>query len=343
RLAVNTRARGPWALPPPMKIGALRSPWRAVPPPFWRPYFLPVRLTSLRSRAARAGARRLISCQVTTRWRMSARGSTAKISSLSSMSPPLPASRVCTLTFILAFLALVGRATVFRLGLLRRGFILGRGLGFRFRRSASFLLGGDRRDFLVARQRRNLVDRRIVDQGSGRQFRFVDLRLRIDQTCRERRRVMTRQLDRVGDGQPAALVARNRALDEQQAADRVGANDLEILLGAIARAHVAGHLLVLENLARVLPLSGRTVRAVRDRNTVGRAETAEAPALHRAGEALAQSDAGNVDHLAGHEMVCANVRADVEQPVIVDTEFRDANLGLNFGLAERGALRLGDV
>src|SRR6478736_6783339 len=97
---------------------------------------------------------------------MSARGSTAKISSLSSMSPPLPASRVCTLTFILAFLALV-TGFAFRLGLARRSvrcFILGSSLGFRLGSSAGFLLGGDRRDFLVARQRRDLVDRCIIDQ-----------------------------------------------------------------------------------------------------------------------------------------------------------------------------------
>src|SRR5689334_14796988 len=94
---------------------------------------------------------------------MSARGSTAKISSSSSMSPPLPASRVCTLTFILAFLALVG----FWLRLVRRsfrGFVLGSSLGFGLSGGARFLLGGDRGDFLVARQRRDLVDRGVIDQ-----------------------------------------------------------------------------------------------------------------------------------------------------------------------------------
>src|SRR5437763_14863725 len=102
---------------------------------------------------------------------MSARGSTAKISSLSSMSPPFPASRVCTLTFISAFLALVG----LWLGLVRRSFrcfILGAGLFgcsslfscCSFRGCAGFLLGRDRRHFLVARKRRNLVDRGVVDQ-----------------------------------------------------------------------------------------------------------------------------------------------------------------------------------
>src|SRR6185437_6357259 len=106
---------------------------------------------------------------------MSARGSTAKISSLSSISPPLPASRVCTLTFILAFLALVG----FGLGLVRRSFrcfIFGR-LGSRsFGCSASFLLRGDRGDFLIARERRDLVDRGLVNQARFRNLQLLDLR-----------------------------------------------------------------------------------------------------------------------------------------------------------------------
>src|SRR3569833_1557109 len=88
---------------------------------------------------------------------MSARGSTAKISSLSSMSPPALASdRVCTLTFILAFLALVG----FRRCLAGRSV---RGL-VRVGRSARVLLGRDRRHFLIAWERRHLVDGRFVDE-----------------------------------------------------------------------------------------------------------------------------------------------------------------------------------
>src|SRR6478672_12844506 len=217
RLDVNTRARGPWALPPPMKIGARRSPWRAVPPPFWRPNFLPVRATSLRSRAARAGARRLTSCQVTTRCRISARGSTAKISSLSSMSPPALASRVCTLTFILAFLAFVGvggrlHAVLSRLGFFifcglgrSGGFSLGSRLGFRLSGSAGFLLAGDRRDFLVARERRDLVDRRVVDQAGGRDFELFDLAA-FEDGGRVRSGIRARKFDRIADRQPAALV-----------------------------------------------------------------------------------------------------------------------------------------
>src|SRR3546814_11437573 len=97
---------------------------------------------------------------------------------------------------------------------------------------------------------------------------------------------MAGQLHRIADEQPAALRARDRALDEEKAALDVGADDFEILLGAVARAHVAGHLLVLEDAARILAVTGRTMRTVADRNTVGRAHTAETPALHRTGKAL---------------------------------------------------------
>ena len=138
-------------------------------------------------------------------------------------------------------------------------------------------------------------------------------------------------------------MARDRALDEQQAADRVRADDLEVLLGAVTGAHVAGHLLVLEDAARILAVTRRTVRAVRDGNAVGGAQTAEVPALHGAGKALALRHAGDVDHLAGNEVVGADVRADVEQRVFGDAELGDLRLGLDLGLAESGALRLGDV
>src|SRR5690348_1466634 len=188
---------------------------------------------------------------------MSARGSTAKISSLSSMSPPALASRVCTLTFILAFLALVG----FGLRLVRlsfRCFVLGSSLGFRLGGSAGFLLGGDRRDFLVARQRRNLVDRGVVDQARLRHFEVLDLAAFEDRS-RIWRSFRTRKLDGVADRQPGALVTGHRALDEQQAADRVRADNFEVLLRAIASAHMAGHLLVLEDAARILAVARRTV------------------------------------------------------------------------------------
>src|SRR6476661_254903 len=280
---------------------------------------------------------------------MSARGSTAKISSLRSMSPPALASRVCTLTFILAFLAFVGargrlRAVLSRLGL----FIvcsLGSVRGVRFSSlgssrlggSAGFLFGSDRGDFLVARKRRNFVNRGVVDQAGYGQFRLIDLRLGVDQARRIWRAITPLHLHRIADAQPAALVTRDRALDEQEAADRIGADDLKILLGPLAGAHVAGHLLVLEDAARILAVTGRTVRPVRNRDAVGGAEAAEIPALHGAGEALALGHAGNVHQLARNEMVRADTRADIEQRVFRDAELGDTNLGLDLGLTERAA------
>ena len=76
---------------------------------------------------------------------------------------------------------------------------------------------------------------------------------------------------------------------------------------------------------------------------MGGAKTAEAPALHGAGKALALGHARNVDHLAGDEMVGGDRRADVEESILGDAEFDDPSLGLDLGLAERAALRLGDI
>ncbi len=82
---------------------------------------------------------------------------------------------------------------------------------------------------------------------------------------------------------------------------------------------------------------------MRDRHAVGRAKAAEAPALHRAGKALALRDAGDVDHLARDEMVGADVRAEIDQRVLGDAKLDDPRLGLDLGLAEGDALRLGEV
>ena len=108
----------------------------------------------------------------------------------------------------LAFLALVGVGLVAsprRRRFHRFGF--GGSLGCSFGRGAGFLLGRDRRDFLVARQRRNFVDRRFIDQARRSCFDSI-CGLRVEQAGRIRRALVARQLDRVVDGQPAALVSR---------------------------------------------------------------------------------------------------------------------------------------
>ena len=207
---------------------------------------------------------------------------------------------------------------------------------------AGFLLGGDGGDLVVARQRRNLVHGGFLDQ-AGRSLLMLDRLAKLLQAGGIGDVVGAGDLDRVLDQQPAALRAGHRALDEEQAAGGVGADDFEILLGAVAGAHMAGHLLVLEDAARILAVAGRAVRAVRDRDAVGGAEALEAPALHRAGKALALGHALDVDELAGDEMVGGKLGADVEQRILVDAELDQLRLGLDLGLAEMAALRLGEV
>src|SRR4030095_12431347 len=114
-----------------------------------------------------------------------------------------------------------------------------------------------------------------------------------------RRFLRQRLLDGVADADPAALGAGNGALDEDQAALDIGRDHAQVQRGDAVDAHVAGHLLVLPGLARVLAAAGRTDRAVRNRHAVSGAQTAEVPALHAAGKALADRGAGDVDELAG--------------------------------------------
>src|SRR3984957_15383953 len=110
-------------------------------------------------------------------------------------------------------------------------------------------------------------------------------------------------LPRAAHGNPAAFDARHRALDQNQAAFDVRLHDLQIERGHPIDTEMAGHFLVLEGLAWILPAAGRTDRAMRDRNTVGGAQTAEIPALHAAGPTLTGRSAGHVDILADEEVI----------------------------------------
>src|SRR3954469_9082244 len=100
---------------------------------------------------------------------------------------------------------------------------------------------------------------------------------------------------------PAALGARNRAFDQDQAAIQIELNDAQVEGGDAIDAHMARHLLVLESLAGVRAAAGRTDRTVRDRDAVGGAKTAEIPALHAAGKPLADRGAGHIDELTDNE------------------------------------------
>src|SRR5262245_9904990 len=156
-------------------------------------------------------------------------------------------------------------------------------------------------------------------------------RLRQPELAGLRRILGQRLLHGVAHRDPAALGARHRALDQDQASLDVGLHDLEVERGDTLDAHVAGHLLVLEGLAGVLTAAGRPDRAVRDRNAVRGAEAAEIPALHAAGKALADRGAGHVDELADHEMIGRDLGANRDQLLLLDAELRELALRFDLG------------
>src|SRR5579859_642243 len=158
-----------------------------------------------------------------------------------------------------------------------------------------------------------------------------------------RRFLRQRLLHGVAHPDPAALGAGNSAFDQNQAALDVGRNHTQVQRGDAVDAHVAGHLLVLPGLAGVLTAAGRTDRAVRDRHAVGGAQTAEIPALHAAGKALADRGAGNVDELADHEMVGLDFGADRDQRVLGHAKLGQLPLRLDLGDRELAALGLRHV
>src|SRR3954447_13816758 len=158
-----------------------------------------------------------------------------------------------------------------------------------------------------------------------------------------RRILRQRLLHRVANRDPAALGAGYGAFDQNQPALDVGLHHPEIERGDAVDAHVARHLLVLEGLARILASAGRTDRAMRDRDTVGGAQAAEIPALHAAGETLADRGAGDVDELADHEVIRLDFSTDRDQRVFGDAEFRELALRLDGGLGKLAALRLRQI
>src|SRR6185437_7423520 len=142
---------------------------------------------------------------------------------------------------------------------------------------------------------------------------------------------------------PAALGARHRALDQDEAALDIGLHDLEIERRHPIDAHVARHLLVLEGLARILTAAGRTDRTVRDRHAVRCTQAAEIPALHAAGKALADRRAANVHELPDHEMIGGDLGANRDQRIVGHAEFGKLALRLDLGLREEAAVRLDHV
>src|SRR5258708_3329225 len=103
------RTTGPKIRARPRNCGERRVPWRARPPPFCLNGFLVVPWMSLMPLALWVPARRLASCQLTMRARMSGRTATPKTSSLSSISPASWLSRFFIVSFMLLGLRPSGR------------------------------------------------------------------------------------------------------------------------------------------------------------------------------------------------------------------------------------------
>lgn len=150
-------------------------------------------------------------------------------------------------------------------------------------------------------------------------------------------------LHRVTHNNPTALGTWNRTADHDEAAILVDLSDDQVLGGDAIITHVAGHLLAFEHLAGILTLAGRTVRAMRDRDAVRGAKTAEVPALHGALETLTLRGAGHIDELARNEVVCRNFGADFDQVIRRDAELSEFALRFDFGFREVATVSLGQA
>ena len=106
---------------------------------------------------------------------------------------------------------------------------------------------------------------------------------------------------------------------------------------------MAFHLLVLERLARVLPVAGRAQRAMARRHAVRRFQPGEVPPLHAPGEALALRRAADINHLPNAEMRRRQSGSRLQQRIRGNAEFHQLLLRLDLRLGEVPALRLGDV
>src|ERR1700722_12128744 len=148
-------------------------------------------------------------------------------------------------------------------------------------------------------------------------------------------------LHRVAHRDPAALDARHRTFDQDEAALDVGLHDFQIERRHPIDAEVTGHFLVLEGFAGILAAAGRTDRAVRNGDAVAGAQAAEIPALHAAGPALTGRGAGHVDILADEEVVSGDLSADRNNRIGVDAKFSKLALGLDLGDREIAAVGLG--
>src|SRR3954451_8712453 len=147
----------------------------------------------------------------------------------------------------------------------------------------------------------------------------------------------------VPQGDPAALVPGNGALNQNQPTLDIGLHDFEVQRGDALDAHMAGHLFVLERLAGILATTGRPMRAMRDGHAMGSPQACEIPAFHRTGESFADRDAGHVNELANHEMIGRDLGADRDDIALLYAELRKLALGLNLDAGEMPPLGPAEV
>src|SRR5437762_9867175 len=120
---------------------------------------------------------------------------------------------------------------------------------------------------------------------------------------------------------PSAFDAGHRSSYHNETALLVGLDHLDIERRHALGAQMAGHLLVLENLARILAVSGRADAPMADGHAVRSAQTAEIPAFHAARKAFADRGPSDVDILAGNEMVDGDLGSDLDQIVLAHAKF----------------------
>src|SRR3984957_3036398 len=159
----------------------------------------------------------------------------------------------------------------------------------------------------------------------------------------QRRILRQRLLHRVAHRDPTSGVPRHRALDQNEAALGICANDTKVLRRHAISSHMPGHLLVLPGLARILAAAGRPVRTVGDRHAMGGAQAAKVPALHRPGKPLADRHARNVNILPDGEVVGGDLRSDRDHLVLFDAELGEPHLRLDMGDGEAAPLGLRHV
>src|SRR5271166_3250701 len=188
-----------------------------------------------------------------------------------------------------------------------------------------------------------LLDRRSAFGGRGLGFARARFTLRHAELARLGNAIRKPFLHRVAKRDPAALVSRHGALNQDQATLGIGLHDLEIERGDTLDTQVAGHLFVLEGLAGILAPTGRSMRAMRYGDAVGSAQAGEVPAFHRTRKALAGRNSRHIDELTNHEMIGRDLGTDWNEIALLHAELDQLALGLDLRHGEMPAFRLGQI